>query len=415
MGTYQTPRGTVDYLPDKTPLWQTIERTARHIFELYNYQEIKTPIFESTELFTSSIGGDTDIVSKEMYTFLDKKGRSLTLRPEGTAAIARSYIQHALHRKGKHHLLFYVGPMFRYERPQAGRFRQFTQIGVENIGSPDPACDAEVIIMGIQLFKALGIQGIVPQLNTVGCPICRPVIEERLKQFLESSLRALCGDCQTRFDTNPLRILDCKKSSCTPYFSAMPDIRQSICQACHDHFDQVLTYLDTHGVTVEINPNLVRGLDYYNRTAFELVSNHLGSQNAICGGGRYDSLISRLGGPNSPAVGFAFGMERLMALVDTAIPPVPMVYIGCLDDDHYSHCFSLAHQLRDHRIKAIHHRDALSINGHLKRASKSNAALSVIIQPDGQSATVYASGQTTLPMTDVLAHIIEHTPQTPMM
>ncbi|MBD97283.1 histidine--tRNA ligase [bacterium] len=415
MASFQTPRGTVDYLPDKTPLWQKIERTARHIFELYNYQEIKTPIFESTDLFTSSIGGDTDIVSKEMYTFLDKKGRSLTLRPEGTAAIARAYIQHALHRKGNHHLLFYVGPMFRYERPQAGRFRQFTQIGVENIGSPDPACDAEVIIMGIKLFKTLGITDIVPQLNTVGCPICRPVIEERLKQFLESSLTALCGDCQTRFDTNPLRILDCKKNSCTPYFSAMPDIRQSICQSCHDHFDQVLTYLDTHGVTFEINPNLVRGLDYYNRTAFELVSKHLGSQNAVCGGGRYDSLISRLGGPSSPAVGFAFGMERLMALVNSDIPPVPMVYIGCLDPNQYSICFSLTHQLRDRGIKAINHLDALSTNGHLKRASKSNAAIPVIIQASGQCAIVYSSTPTSVPVTSLLAHLVELAPQHPMM
>ena len=388
---HQTPRGTLDILPDSVHIWQFIEKTARAMFACYNYKEIKTPIFESTDLFTTGIGTDTDIVSKEMYTFLDRKNRSLTLRPEGTAPIARAYIQHALHKKASHHQLYYVGPMFRYERPQSGRYRQFTQIGVENIGSDHAFCDAEVIMMGVQLFKKLGLNQIKTQVNTIGCRICRPVISERLRQFLESNLKSLCSNCQIRFKTNPLRIVDCKKASCQHYFSGMPNIRDSICQSCRDHFDQVLMYLDTNNIDFELNANLVRGLDYYNGTTFEIISDALGSQNALCGGGRYDTLIKRLGGPNQPAVGFAFGVERVMALLNPSESQAMSVYVGFTSRTDDEEAFFIVQQLRYYDIKTLVSVAALSENSHLKRAEKQGCDIKLVVY-DANQVRLFQTG-----------------------
>ncbi|MDA1353947.1 MAG: histidine--tRNA ligase [bacterium] len=349
-----SPRGTKDILPDEISLWHEIEQVSRDLFDRYNFDEIRTPIFESTELFTRGIGDNTDIVEKEMYTFEDKGGRSLTLRPEGTASIVRSYLEHNLEHTQTHTKFYYSGPMFRYERPQAGRFRQFHQIGVEHLNTTDPISDAEVIALGIHIFDELGLPDLSVTINSVGCPTCRPVIEERIKQFLGDSITKLCGDCQRRYNEQPLRILDCKKETCRNYLSGMKDIRSSHCQECRDHFEAVLEYLDVLGVEFNIDPKLVRGLDYYTRTTFEIVSNKLGAQNALCGGGRYDYLVESLGGKHTPAVGFAFGEERTVMLLKDLVETYEnalKVYMIPLGQPQRCKCFVLENNLRRAGVK----------------------------------------------------------------
>lgn len=351
---YEVVRGTKDILPQDIRYWHEVERVCRDIFNAYAFEEIRTPIFEKTELFTRSIGDNTDIVEKEMYTFQDKGDRSLTLRPEGTAPIVRAYIQHNLHQYKHPSKLYYIGPMFRYERPQAGRFRQFHQVGVENIGSSSPLSDAEAISLGIHLFDALGIPDLSVSINSVGCGVCRPVIEERIKQFLGSSLKSMCSDCQRRFVKQPMRLLDCKKEKCRAYLSGLPEVRSSHCQECRDHFELVLEYLDVLGVEFEIDPRLVRGLDYYTRTTFEIISTRLGAQNAICGGGRYDTLVSQLGGKPTPAVGFAFGIERAVMLLKDLVnyqQAGVKLYMIPIGQAQRSKCFKLLNALRRKGIK----------------------------------------------------------------
>lgn len=316
------PRGTKDILPEESVLWQHVEATARKIFEFYNFKEIRTPIFESTDLFTRSIGNSSDIVTKEMYTFADKKGRSLTLRPEGTASVIRSYLENGLFKEPVSRL-WYQGPMFRYERPQAGRYRQFHQIGGELVSAKTPYNDAEVIAMAHHFFSEIGLQGLEVNINSVGCKVCRPVIKEGLKSFLGDNLEYLCGDCQKRFQTNPLRILDCKNKQCQKYFVCLPDMSDVLCADCREHFHDVKNYLNIMRIKFQVNPRLVRGLDYYTKTVFEILSSHLGAQNAVCGGGRYDDLVASLDGPDTPAVGFAFGVERLVMLIESQNIQVP--------------------------------------------------------------------------------------------
>lgn len=373
---YSVPRGTKDILPEEIPYWHAIEAIARNTFDLYNYQEIRTPMFESTELFQRGLGSQTDVVEKEMYTFLDKGERWMTLRPEGTAPLVRAYIQHNLSKMNKYTKLYYIGPMFRYERPQAGRFRQFHQIGVENMGSEHPLSDAEVISLGIHLFDEIGLSDLTVSINSVGCPVCRPVIEERLKQFLGMNLKFLCSDCQKRFSSRPLRILDCKNPGCRTYFTGLPDIHKSTCQECKDHFNAVLEYIDALGIIFSINPNLVRGLDYYTRTTFEIISDTLGAQNAICGGGRYDQLIKQLGGPSTPAVGFAFGIERavmiLKQLEDQQVPfdQSPVIYIAPLGENQRRKAFYLLDELRRLGIKCEMDYVKDDLKSHLNYANK---------------------------------------------
>lgn len=384
---YNIPRGTKDILPDESPLWQRIESTAQSIFKRFNFKEIRTPIFEVTELFSRSIGDNTDIVEKEMYTFLDKKERSLTLRPEGTAPITRAYLQNGLHKTAPISKLYYIGPMFRYERPQAGRYRQFHQIGVENLGSEHPFADAEVINLGIHIFDELGLKDLSVQINTVGCSVCRPVIEERLKQFIQNNLNSLCTDCQTRFDNKPLRILDCKNKKCQTYFAGLPDIRKSICQECSDHFNQVLECLDALNISFTINPRLVRGLDYYSRTTFEIVSNQLGAQNAICGGGRYDGLVSQLGGSHTPAVGLAFGIERAVMILQSLETAATaddhiQVYLAPCDLDRRVRGFYVLNELRRAGIRCEMDYVRDSLKAQLKQANKLGAEYVVIFNDD---------------------------------
>ncbi|MFH1362457.1 MAG: histidine--tRNA ligase, partial [bacterium] len=312
---YSAARGTKDILPQDVALWQKLEETCRKIFALYNYSEIRTPIFESTELFARSIGKTTDIVSKEMYEFKDKKGRSLTLRPEETAPVVRASLENNLISPDSVTKLYYIGPMFRYERPQAGRQRQFHQAGIEVFGSSDPSLDAEVILLNLELFKGLGIKELEVNLNSVGCPACRPNYQKLLKEHFKENIKKMCQDCQTRFEHNPLRILDCKNLNCQQTIEAAPASINTLCDECLDHFNGLLKYLKLAKVAFKINNRLVRGLDYYTKTTFEIVSGKLGAQNAVCGGGRYDNLVQQLGGKSIPAVGFAVGLERIIELI----------------------------------------------------------------------------------------------------
>lgn len=348
------PRGTRDVLPPETALWQRIEDQARRFFDSYHYEEIRTPIFEATELFTRGVGEATDIVSKEMYTFVDRGDRSLTLRPEGTAGVVRAFLQGKLGSTRPLPVkLWYGGPMFRYERPQAGRQRQFHQIGVEALGSADPKLDAEVITLAIDLFDALGVHGLEVQLNSLGCSECRPRYREKLVSFFEEQKAAYCETCLTRMETNPLRVLDCKTSGCKDLNANAPSLQDVLCEACHAHQSAVMGYLDAVGIRYAINPRLVRGLDYYTRTVFEIVaSEKLGAQNTVCAGGRYDGLVEELGGPPTPAVGWAFGVERLAILLGDQIATPPLdLYLVAMGDAAEKAAFTLAHDLRKAGVK----------------------------------------------------------------
>jgi len=308
-------KGFKDILPRESGYWQFVETEARRILRLFGFSEIRTPLLEKTELFSRGIGQDTDIVAKEMYSLKDSKGRSLTLRPEATAAVVRAYIQNRLYEKQPLQKLFTIGPMFRHERPQKGRLRQFHQINVELFGDAGPRSDAEVIVLALELFRILGLKDLSLHLNTLGCPECRPRFKERLDRYLADKRENLCADCKRRAETNPLRVFDCKVPGCREVMAGAPSIMDSLCDACVDHFRGLQEYLTSAGVSFELDHHLVRGLDYYTRTTFEIQTEKLGAQNAVAGGGRYDGLIKLLGGPAHPAIGFAVGMERVIALL----------------------------------------------------------------------------------------------------
>ncbi len=309
------PRGTVDILPGTVEKWQYVEDLFRKFSFLYGYKEIRTPIFEHTELFTRGIGETTDIVEKEMYTFLDKKGRSLTLRPEWTAPVMRSVIEHnmSLFPPLK---LFYAGPIFRYERPQHGRYRQAHQLGIEVIGSDSPLLDVEVIDLIFRFYKNLGLKGLSVSLNSIGCAECRPSSREKIIEFCRNNLDSLCDNCRSRFERNPFRILDCKNESCRDVAAKCPSTLETICEPCKDHFNTVTSCLDKINISYNIEHTLVRGLDYYTKTVFEVVSQDLGAQSSLCGGGRYDNLMEVLGGKPSPGVGVAAGLERVIMVME---------------------------------------------------------------------------------------------------
>lgn len=306
------PRGTTDILPSEARRWAALESAMRDVSARYGYGEIRTPVFEHTELFARGIGEGTDVVEKEMYSFRDRADRSLTLRPEGTAGAVRAYLERRLDTDPQPVKLFYLGPMFRYERPQAGRTRQFHQLGAECLGTMDPAADVEIMLLLVGLFRSLGLTEFQLHLNSIGCPDCRPAYVEKLKAELQSVREALCRSCQDRYECNTLRILDCKREACRELTKGAPTILDSLCGGCAEHFRQVREHLGDLGITYTIDPRLVRGLDYYTRTVFEFLSPALGAQDALGGGGRYDGLVETLGGPPTPAVGFAAGMERIL-------------------------------------------------------------------------------------------------------
>lgn len=339
-------KGTKDILPQDIQQWHNLEQKALEIFTRYGYKEIRTPIFEATELFARGVGDTTDIVNKEMYTF-EKSDRSLTLRPENTAGVVRSYIENGMSRLSAPVKLWYKGPMFRYERPQAGRQRQFHQVGVEMFGIKQPAADAEVILLAVNYLKSLGLDDLEVEINSLGCPVCREEYKKKIKEVLKPEFDNLCEDCQNRYEKNPLRLLDCKVDSCKAIFEK-PEIQQVIqsdfiCDECAQHFNELKTYLDKMNVKYVVNKLLVRGLDYYNRTVFEIKSNNLGSQNAVCGGGRYDSLVRNLGGEDTPAVGWAMGMERLNALLPK---PAGQRLDAYIVSNSSADAFQLAEELR---------------------------------------------------------------------
>lgn len=339
-------KGTKDILPQEVEQWHKLEKNALEIFTRYGYKEIRTPIFEVTELFARGVGDTTDIVNKEMYTF-EKSDRSITLRPENTAGVVRSFIENGMARLSAPVKLWYKGPMFRYERPQAGRQRQFHQVGVEMFGIKEPAADAEVILLAVDYLKSLGLNDLEVEINSLGCPKCREEYKKRIKEVLKPELENLCEDCQNRYEKNPLRLLDCKVDSCKEIF-AKPEIQKVIqsdfiCEECAQHYKELKSYLDKLKIKYIENKLLVRGLDYYNRTVFEIKSNNLGSQNAVCGGGRYDSLVKNLGGEDTPAVGWAMGMERLNSL----LPEIePQKLDGYIVSNSPADAFELAEELR---------------------------------------------------------------------
>ncbi len=339
-------KGTKDILPQDVEAWHRLEEKALEVFTKYGYKEIRTPIFEATELFARGVGDTTDIVNKEMYTF-EKSERSLTLRPENTAGVVRSFIENGMARLSAPVKLWYKGPMFRYERPQAGRQRQFHQVGVEMFGIKQPTADAEVILLAVNYLKSLGLNDLEVEINSLGCPTCREAYKAKIKEVLKPEFDNLCEDCQNRYEKNPLRLLDCKVDSCKEIF-AKPEIQKVIqsdfiCEECAEHYSELKSYLDKMQVKYVENKLLVRGLDYYNRTVFEIKSNNLGSQNAVCGGGRYDSLVRNLGGDDTPAVGWAMGMERLNSL----LPPVePKKLDAYIVSNFPAEAFAFAEELR---------------------------------------------------------------------
>jgi histidyl-tRNA synthetase len=375
----QSIKGVKDILPEEIPAWQHLEAAARNVFEDYGFSEIRVPVFEYTELFARSIGASTDIVEKEMYTFEDRDGRKVTLRPEGTAGVVRAFIEHKLYADNQLVKLYYLGPMFRHERPQKGRFRQFYQVGVESIGSGHPHVDIEVLAMLHRLFARLGISGLTLQMNSLGDADCRGAYRDALKAYLKGKLPALCADCKRRYDTNPLRVLDCKVDA--DKFSDSPVMLDHLCGACRDHFGTVEQGLRTLGIPFEVNPRLVRGLDYYTRTTFELVMGHLGAQNTVAAGGRYDGLMQEIGGPAVPGIGFALGVERAVSLMDTTNlqPKRPLLYIAALGDQAVSRVMPVLHALRNEGIRVETDYAGASLKSQMKKADRCGAEYTLIV------------------------------------
>ena len=339
-------KGTRDLLPPDTAVWNRVERIAREVFRAYNYHEIRTPILEETQLFARGVGAETDIVSKEMYTF-DDHGTSLTLRPENTASVIRAYIEHRLDQRPGVQKLYYIGPMFRRERPQKGRYRQFFQIGAEAIGADSPFVDAEVIEMVTEMLTRAGLTGFTLLINSVGCPDCRPKFVAKLKEALLPVAPSLCTDCQRRAETNPLRVLDCKVPEDQPAIDQLPSILDSLCENCAPHFAAVKGYLNDRSIAFEVKPRLVRGLDYYMRTTFEVTHGNLGSQNSVLGGGRYDGLAESLGSNvHSPGIGFSIGEDRLVMTVDQTHDDSLDVFLAPLGEAALRHAGELARELR---------------------------------------------------------------------
>ena len=382
---YRAIRGTRDIMPEEIGLWHRIEDTAREVLELYGYGEIRIPIFEETPLFSRSIGEHTDIVEKEMYTFTDRSGKSLTLRPEATAGVVRAWIEHHLAQRGMVGRYYYIGPMFRYERPQKGRYRQFHQIGAEIIGESHPAVDAELIEMLFLYLNRLGLKRAHLILNSIGCPRCRPGYLDKLVLQIKEKLGELCSDCQSRSERNPLRVFDCKKSQCQEVIQGLPSIEDHLCPECSQHFQQVQSYLRSFGIDYELNPRLVRGLDYYTRTTFEITYPGLGAQNAIMGGGRYDGLVELLGGKETPATGVAIGSERLvLALREENISPPEAVstFLVTVGDEAFQRGLELIRELRHQGIFCLSDYQGRSLKGQLRLANKLGCQAVLILGED---------------------------------
>ena len=384
---YKAPRGTADILPEEQSYWRFIEHGAIALCRLYGYQRLDTPAFEDSQLFTRSIGEGTDIVTKEMYTFKDRSGNILALRPEGTAPVCRAYLEHGMDNLPQPVKLYYLAAIFRYERPQAGRYRQHYQFGFEAIGDADPALDAEVVEMAWQFFNLLGLGGLYLYINSIGCKICRTKYLEGLKRYYSTHLGGLCSDCKARFEKNPLRLLDCKKPSCYNVAEAAPKSTDYLCRECKAHFEAVLGYLEALRLPFEVNHRLVRGLDYYTKTVFEIQPLGEGAQSALGGGGRYDDLVEELGGKSTPAIGFASGMERIVLNLKRQKIPVPSlsappVFIAHLGNEAKLEAVKLASTLRKDGIAAIMAAGDRSLKGQLRQANSLGSSYAAIIGED---------------------------------
>jgi histidyl-tRNA synthetase len=415
---YKAVRGTHDILPDEACRWQFVEATTRQVFSLYGFREIRTPIIESTELFARSVGESTDIVSKEMYTF-DRGDESMTLRPENTASVVRAVVEHSLHRNiaaGYPERFYYIGPMFRHERPQKGRQRQFHQIGVEVLGASEPLADAETMQMVDLFLEQLGVTDRTLLVSSVGDSECRPRFRRELKEWIKPHLGKLCDDCNRRYRDNPLRVLDCKVEEDRRLLEQAPSLLDMLCGGCSDHFEQVKKALDGYGLRYEVEPRLVRGLDYYHRTVFEVVASGLGAQNAILGGGRYDGLVQELGGPAIPAFGFALGIERLLLLLpkklatDEGRPDIALILLG---REGWEAAIEMARRFRAAGLAVAMPRAERPMGAQLKRANRAGARYALFVGKDEIAAGRFglkdlASGdQVTLDERGILARLEE--------
>lgn len=387
MGNIQAPRGTYDVLPQESAKWQEVERTINELCNLYQYKEIRTPVFEHTELFQRGVGDTTDIVQKEMYTFQDRGDRSLTLRPEGTASVVRSYVEHKLFGQPDQPVkLYYTGPMFRYERPQAGRMRQFVQFGVEAIGSKDPAIDAEVIALAMDVYKASGLKSLRLVLNSLGDTESRLAHKQALIEHFAPSIEEFCGDCQNRLDKNPLRILDCKVDREHPLMATAPSLADYLNEESAAYFTQVKEYLDELGISYVLDPNLVRGLDYYNHTAFEIMSEAegFGAITTLAGGGRYNGLVEDLGGPESPGIGFAMSIERLLLALEMEKVEIGKdqsldAYVIAMDAASKKKAVSIVRDLRASGISADMDFTDRKMKAQMKSADRKKARFVIVI------------------------------------
>ncbi len=383
---YAALRGTRDILPDDVARWRLVEDTAREVFERYGFRELRTPLIEKTELFARSVGPSTDIVRKEMYTF-ERGDDSVSLRPENTASVVRAFVEHAMHRgvaSGYPERLYYMGPMFRYERPQKGRQRQFHQIGAEVLGAVEPLADAETLEMLWAFLQALGLEDLRLMLNSVGDDVCRPDFRERLIEWLAPWVERLCEDCRRRYRDNPLRVLDCKVDEDRRLLSEAPRMLDRLCEPCRVHFEAVKTTLDDYGIPYEVDPGIVRGLDYYQRTVFEVVSSGLGAQDAVLGGGRYDGLVEEIGGPATPGFGFAIGVERLLLLLPAERVPrsTPDVALVGLGPEGWQALPVMARRLRAAGLRVLAPIAERPMGAQLKRADRSGARFALFVGKD---------------------------------
>jgi len=416
MTEYAAPRGTRDVLQSETPKWRYLESVFRETCALYGFEEIRTPTFEHTELFARNLWETTDVVAKEMYTFETKGGRSLTLRPEGTAPTVRAYVQHNLGANLPINKVYYVARIFRYERPQSGRYREHTKLGVEAFGSIDPALDAEVISFASLFFSEVGVSRFELMLNTIGCPKCRPAHRQALMEFVGDKLGGLCATCADRYERNPLRMLDCKEERCKAALADAPVMVDYLCEECSEHFARVQSYLTEMGISFVLAPKLVRGFDYYTKTAFEFVSSELGAQNAIGGGGRYDNLVEEIGGSPTPGIGFGLGLDRLLLALDSlgvelSCDSRDMVFVAGLGETGHDAAVKVVFDLRGQGVAAEMDYTGRSLKAQMKIADKLGARFVVIMGEDeiaSGKATVRdmrTSEQQAVPISELIGYV----------
>lgn len=380
----KAPKGTQDIMPEEVYKWHFLENKLREICEKFGYRELRTPTFEHTELFKRGVGETTDVVQKEMYTFEDKKGRSITLKPEGTAPVVRSFVESSMASNPQPTKLYYITPCFRYEKPQAGRLREFHQFGVEAFGSSEPTIDAEIMILADRVFREFGIKDVLLNINSIGCPTCRAKYQEILKAFLSEKKDKLCQTCQERFDKNPMRILDCKVETCQNEIEGAPLMLDYICEECQNHFEEVKDYLNAANINFEVNPKIVRGLDYYTKTAFEFVSHNIGAQGTVCGGGRYDGLVEQIGGPKVSGIGFGMGLERLLLVLENSGFEIPkpnncQVFFVSLGEAARKTVFKMVQEMREENISADMDHLARSAKAQFKYSNKLGSQFNITI------------------------------------